>query len=125
MGIIRVVMGSRAELSAFIRDDGVEPALAEWTAAIPGAADRIEGLVRRAALLGLGGHPFALYVDPVDGSSNADVNGRLGSIFSVRLARAIRDGGGFGSIIGRHSFRRPRVEALRLLARVMAVYAGA
>ncbi|HKN47904.1 MAG TPA: class I fructose-bisphosphate aldolase [Candidatus Polarisedimenticolia bacterium] len=39
--------------------------------------------------------------------------------------RAIRDGGGFGSIIGRNSFQRPRPEALALLGRIMAIYTGA
>jgi class I fructose-bisphosphate aldolase len=38
--------------------------------------------------------------------------------------RAIRDGGGFGSIIGRNSFQRPREEALAFLGQVMDVYAG-
>jgi class I fructose-bisphosphate aldolase len=37
---------------------------------------------------------------------------------------AIRDGGGFGSIIGRNSFQRPRAEALKLLGKVMDVYRG-
>lgn len=38
--------------------------------------------------------------------------------------RGIRDGGGFGSIIGRNSFQRPRAEALKFLATVMDIYAG-
>jgi class I fructose-bisphosphate aldolase len=38
--------------------------------------------------------------------------------------RAIRDGGGFGSIIGRNSFQRPRAEALDFLRQVMDIYAG-
>jgi len=38
--------------------------------------------------------------------------------------RAIRDGGGFGSIIGRNSFQRPREEALAFLGQVMDLYAG-
>ena len=38
--------------------------------------------------------------------------------------RAIRQGGGFGSIIGRNSFQRPRAEALELLRQIMAIYAG-
>ena len=38
--------------------------------------------------------------------------------------RAIRDGGGFGSIIGRNSFQRPRSEALDFLRTVMDIYAG-
>jgi class I fructose-bisphosphate aldolase len=38
--------------------------------------------------------------------------------------RAIRDGGGFGSIIGRNSFQRPKAEALEFLGTVMDIYAG-
>lgn len=38
--------------------------------------------------------------------------------------RAVRDGGGFGSIIGRNSFQRPRSEALDFLATIMNIYAG-
>ncbi len=38
--------------------------------------------------------------------------------------RAIRDGGGFGSIIGRNSFQRPKGEALKFLKTVMGIYAG-
>jgi class I fructose-bisphosphate aldolase len=38
--------------------------------------------------------------------------------------RAIRDGGGFGSIIGRNSFQRPRREALEFLQTIMKIYAG-
>lgn len=38
--------------------------------------------------------------------------------------RAIRDGGGFGSIIGRNSFQRPKAEALKFLQTVMGIYAG-
>ncbi len=39
--------------------------------------------------------------------------------------QAIHDGGGFGSIIGRNSFQRPRDEALKLLDAVMDIYAKA
>jgi class I fructose-bisphosphate aldolase len=39
-------------------------------------------------------------------------------------ARAVRDGGGFGSIIGRNSFQRPRPEAIKFLQTVMGIYAG-
>jgi len=42
----------------------------------------------------------------------------------VAEAQAIRDGGGFGSIIGRNSFQRPRAEAIALLRRIMDVYAA-
>ena len=37
---------------------------------------------------------------------------------------AIRDGGGFGTIMGRNSFQRPKADALRLLGRIMDIYAG-
>jgi fructose-bisphosphate aldolase, class I len=39
--------------------------------------------------------------------------------------RAIRDGGGFGSIIGRNSFQRQRGDAVRFLSTVVGIYAGA
>jgi len=37
--------------------------------------------------------------------------------------RAIRDGGGFGSIIGRNSFQRPRRDAIEFLGTIMEMYA--
>ncbi len=39
-------------------------------------------------------------------------------------ARAIRDGGGFGSIIGRNSFQRKKPDAVKLLKSIMAIYTG-
>lgn len=39
-------------------------------------------------------------------------------------ARAIRDGGGFGSIIGRNAFQRPKAEALAMLKKIMNIYLG-
>jgi class I fructose-bisphosphate aldolase len=38
--------------------------------------------------------------------------------------RAIRDGGGNGSIIGRNTFQRPRDEALAMLAKIIEIYQG-
>jgi fructose-bisphosphate aldolase, class I len=38
--------------------------------------------------------------------------------------RAIRDGGGFGSIIGRNSFQRKKADALKFLPTVMGIYEG-
>jgi len=37
-------------------------------------------------------------------------------------ARAIRDGGGNGSIIGRNTFQRPRADALKLLDNLIKIY---
>ena len=39
-------------------------------------------------------------------------------------ARAIRDGGGNGSIIGRNTFQRPRDEAIAMLNKLMDIYRG-
>lgn len=36
--------------------------------------------------------------------------------------RAIRDGGGHGSIVGRNAFQRPRAEALRLLDKICGIH---
>ena len=64
----------------------------------------------------------------------AAFNGRRIVIFSGGAAagddqvfdevRAIRDGGGFGSIIGRNSFQRKKPDALKFLSTVMGIYAG-
>ena len=63
---------------------------------------------------------------------NAAFGGRRIVIFSggaksgtdsvYEAARAIRDGGGNGSIIGRNSFQRPRDEALELLGTLVRIY---
>ncbi|MEO8559035.1 MAG: class I fructose-bisphosphate aldolase [Rhodospirillales bacterium] len=39
--------------------------------------------------------------------------------------RAIHAGGGFGSIIGRNSFQRPKAQALKMLSAVMDIYGAA
>jgi class I fructose-bisphosphate aldolase len=38
--------------------------------------------------------------------------------------RALKEGGAFGSIMGRNAFQRPRAEALALLSEVMKIFAG-
>jgi class I fructose-bisphosphate aldolase len=38
--------------------------------------------------------------------------------------RAIHDGGGFGSIVGRNAFQRPRADAVRMLQTAMDIHAG-
>lgn len=40
----------------------------------------------------------------------------------LNTVRAIHAGGGFGSIIGRNSFQRPKEQALKLLGQVMDIY---
>ena len=39
-------------------------------------------------------------------------------------ARAIRDGGGNGSIIGRNTFQRSREDAMAMLDRLVSIYQG-
>ena len=39
-------------------------------------------------------------------------------------ARAIRDGGGNGSIIGRNTFQRSREDALAMLSKLVDIYKG-
>jgi len=38
--------------------------------------------------------------------------------------KSIRDGGGFGSIMGRNAFQRPKDESIKLLKDVMKIYGG-
>jgi class I fructose-bisphosphate aldolase len=45
-----------------------------------------------------------------------------GSDEILEEVKQIRDGGGFGSIMGRNSFQRPRDEAIKLLKDVMGVF---
>jgi class I fructose-bisphosphate aldolase len=42
----------------------------------------------------------------------------------IEEIQAIHDGGGFGTIMGRNSFQRHKADAIRLLQRIMAIYAG-
>jgi fructose-bisphosphate aldolase, class I len=64
----------------------------------------------------------------------AAFNGRRLTVFSGGAAkgadavyddaRAIRDGGGNGSIIGRNSFQRDRADALAMLGKLVEIYRG-
>jgi len=52
------------------------------------------------------------------GGEAKDLDGLLGEV------RAIRDGGGTGSIVGRNTFQRPRDEAIAMLNRIIDIYRG-
>jgi class I fructose-bisphosphate aldolase len=81
------------------------------------------------------GIPIATLADRVRHVVQSAFGGRRIVIFSGGEAketaaildevRAIRDGGGFGSIIGRNSFQRKKQDALAFLGQVMDVYAEA
>jgi class I fructose-bisphosphate aldolase len=49
---------------------------------------------------------------------------KTGDAELLEQAKAIRDGGGFGSIMGRNSFQRPKAEAVKLLRSLMEIYKG-
>ncbi len=81
------------------------------------------------------GVPVGTLADRVKHVVQASFDGRRIVIFSggaksedenvYNEARAIRDGGGFGSIIGRNSFQRPKAEAVKFLKTIMGIYSGA
>ena len=79
--------------------------------------------------------PIATLTERVRHVVQSTFNGRRIVIFSggatdpndeavYDQVRAIRDAGGFGSIIGRNSFQRKRAEALKFLETIMGIYAG-
>jgi class I fructose-bisphosphate aldolase len=79
--------------------------------------------------------PIATQAERVRHVIQSAFNGRRILIFSggakkesdeavFEEARAIRDGGGFGSIIGRNSFQRPKEHALKFLDTIMKIYSG-
>ncbi|TMC21630.1 MAG: class I fructose-bisphosphate aldolase [Chloroflexi bacterium] len=78
--------------------------------------------------------PISTLADRVRHVTQAAFNGRRIVIFSggaastdenvFTEARAIRDGGGFGSIIGRNSFQRKKEDALKFLSSIMGIYKG-
>jgi len=79
--------------------------------------------------------PIATLAERVRHVVQSAFNGRRIVIFSggpakeddegvLEEVRGIYQGGGFGSIIGRNSFQRPKPKALSLLSRVMNIYMG-
>jgi len=71
-------------------------------------ADRVRNVVQSA----FNGHRIVIF----SGGEAKDSQAILEEI------KSIRDGGAFGSIIGRNSFQRPKDEALKLLRDVMNIY---
>lgn len=79
--------------------------------------------------------PISSLADRVKHVVESAFNGRRIVIFSggskqgdepfYNDIRSIRKGGGFGSIIGRNSFQRPRDEAIKFLHTVMDIHSGA
>lgn len=78
--------------------------------------------------------PIATLVERVHHVVQCAFNGRRIVIFSggaieteemlLEQIRAIHAGGGFGSIVGRNSFQRPKVKAIELLHTIMKIYSA-
>ncbi len=76
--------------------------------------------------------PRATLADRVRHVVQSSFNGKRIVIFSggeakgtdavLEEIRGLRDGGSFGSIMGRNAFQRPKAEALKLLQQVMEIY---
>ena len=81
------------------------------------------------------GIPIATLADRVRHVVQSAFNGRRIVIFSggpakgkdaiLEEIRGIAEGGGFGSIMGRNSFQRPKGEAIELLHEVMEIHRNA
>jgi fructose-bisphosphate aldolase, class I len=75
------------------------------------SAERVRHVVQSA----FNGHRIVIFSGGATKPNDEDI---------YNEARAIRDGGGFGSIIGRNSFQRPREHAIAFLQNIMKIYAG-
>jgi class I fructose-bisphosphate aldolase len=80
----------------------------KYSVPLKSLADRVRHVVQSA----FNGHRIVIF----SGGEAKDAAAIMEEI------KGIRDGGGFGSIIGRNSFQRPKDEALKLLRDVMNIY---
>src|SRR5437016_4540847 len=76
--------------------------------------DRLPDRVRHVVQCAFGGRRIVIFSGGVFETDDT----LLGEV------RAIHGGGGFGSIVGRNSFQRPKADAIRLLRSMMEIYAG-
>jgi class I fructose-bisphosphate aldolase len=79
----------------------------------PVPADTLADRVRHVVQCTFAGKRIVIFSG---GETKDDRNALLDEV------RAIRDGGGFGSIMGRNAFQRSRKDAVQLLADVMEIY---
>jgi fructose-bisphosphate aldolase, class I len=98
--------------SDHIEQDAARKVYEEQQIPIATQADRVRHVVQCA----FAGRRIVIFSG---GAANFDDDALLAEI------RAIHAGGGFGSILGRNSFQRPRDKALKMLGQVMDIYAGA
>ncbi len=96
--------------SAHLEQDSAKKVYEKTGVPIATGADRVKHVVQSA----FAGRRIVIFSG---GAKSDDEN-----VFND--ARAIRDGGGFGSIIGRNSFQRKKPDALKFLSTVMSIYKG-
>ena len=97
--------------SAHIEQPAAQKVYEQAGIPIASQADRVRHIVQCA----FAGRRIVIFSG---GAANFDDDALLEEI------RAIHSGGGFGSILGRNSFQRPKDKALKLLGEVMDIYAG-
>jgi len=96
--------------TAHIEQDAARKVYEKYSIKIETLADRIKHVVQSA----FGGRRIVIF----SGGEAKESDAMLAEI------KSIRDGGGFGSIIGRNSFQRKKADAITFLHSVMDVYAG-
>jgi class I fructose-bisphosphate aldolase len=97
--------------SAFLEQAEAKKVYEKYSIPLQTQAERVKHIVQAA----FNGRRIVIF----SGGAKKDDAGAV-----LDEARAIRDGGGFGSIIGRNSFQRPKAEALDLLDSLMRIYRG-
>jgi class I fructose-bisphosphate aldolase len=97
--------------TAHIEQDAAKKVYEKEKIPVATLADRVRHVVQSA----FGGRRIVIF-------SGGEAKTREAILEEIR---GIAEGGGFGSIIGRNSFQRPKMEAIDLLHEVMDIYARA
>lgn len=96
--------------TAFIEQDAAKKVYEKEQIPIATLSDRIRHVVKSA----FNGRRIVIF----SGGAKTDRDSLLAEI------QGIKEGGGFGSIVGRNAFQRPMPEALDLLGAIMNIYAS-
>jgi len=96
--------------TAHIEQDAARKVYEKYQVPVETLADRVRHVVQAA----FDGRRIVIF----SGGASKDTKEMFQEI------QGIHDGGGFGSIIGRNSFQRPKEEAVAMLKHVMGIYAA-
>lgn len=97
--------------TAHIEQDAARKVYEQYKIPVASMAERIRHVTQSA----FGGRRVVIF-------SGGEAKGEADILEEIR---GIADGGGFGSIMGRNAFQRPHDEAVKLLHKVMDIYAAA